>query len=140
MKDSHLSFLFINGLLLAAVYVLKALQEGQQRGAGSLRGAFVVHLSGATFPKAQQQQNSRQQLTGRVKRQTNQVKKGGEKTGMKRIQFVFFLPQSSPLDSEFQEDGQGQVLVLKRNVAFGAGAPMYVTENIALWRVSQGNS
>lgn len=75
MKDSHLSFLFGNGLLLAAVYVLKALQKGQQGGAGSLRGAFVVHLSGATFPKAQQQKNSRHQLTGHVKGQKNKVKK-----------------------------------------------------------------
>lgn len=48
----HLSFLLRNGLFLAAVYVLKALQEGQQRGTGSLGGALIVHLSGATFPQA----------------------------------------------------------------------------------------
>lgn len=88
MKDSHLGFLFINGLLLAAVYVLKALQKGQQGGAGSLCGAFVVHLSGATFPKAQQQKNSRHQLTTHVKGQATTVKKEVEKEkGIKRIQF-----------------------------------------------------
>lgn len=75
MPDCHLSFFFSNGLLLAAVDVLKALQEGQQGGAGSLRGALIVHLSGATFPKAQQQKNSRHQLTGHVKGQTAKVKK-----------------------------------------------------------------
>lgn len=79
MKDSHLGFLFSNGLLLAAVYVLKALQKGQQGGAGSLGGAFVVHLAGATFPKAQQQKNSRHQLTGHMKGQTTMVKKEVEK-------------------------------------------------------------
>lgn len=93
MKDSHLSFLFSNGLLLAAVDVLKALQEGQQRGAGSLCGAFVVHLSGATFPKAQQQQNSRQQLTGRVNIKQTKWEKSGEKTGIKWIQLVFFTSE-----------------------------------------------
>lgn len=79
MKGSHLGFLFSNGLLFAAVYVVKALQEGQQWGAGSLCGAFVVHLSGATFPKAQQQHDSRQQLTGHVKQQTNQEIKRGRR-------------------------------------------------------------
>lgn len=88
MKDSHLGFLFSNGLLLAAVYVLKALQKGQQGGAGSLRGALVVHLSGATFPKAQQQKNSRHQLTGHEKGQSTKVKKQAEKEmGVKRIGF-----------------------------------------------------
>lgn len=72
-RDVHLSFLFRNGLLLAAVYVLKALQEGQQRGARSLGGTLVVHLSGATFPQAQQQQNGRQQLTGKTHRHKDKV-------------------------------------------------------------------
>lgn len=86
VKDSHLSFLFSNGLLLTAVYVLKALQKGQQGGAGSLRGSFIVHLSGATFPEAQQQQNSRHQLTGHVKGETTKVKKEvGKEMGIKRI-------------------------------------------------------
>ena len=69
----HLSFLFRNGLLLAAVDVLKALQEGQQRCTGSLGGALIIHLSRATFPQAQQQQNGRQQLTGRTQGQTEKV-------------------------------------------------------------------
>lgn len=64
LRDVHLSFLFRNGLLLAAVYVLKALQEGQQRRAGPLGGTLVVHLSGSTFPQAQQEQDGREQLTG----------------------------------------------------------------------------
>lgn len=37
------------------------------------------------------------------------------------------LPQSAPLYSELQEDGQSKVLVLKRNVTLGAGSSMYIT-------------
>lgn len=73
LGDVHLSFVFRNGLLLAAVYVLKALQEGQQRGAGPLGGALVVHLSGSTFPQAQQEQHGREQLTGKTKRHRGKV-------------------------------------------------------------------
>lgn len=63
----HLDLLFGGGLLLAAVYVVEALQQGQQGGAGPLRGPFVVHLPGAALPKAQQQQHGGQQLTGHGK-------------------------------------------------------------------------
>ena len=76
-QDVHLSFLLRNGLLLAALYVLKALQEGQQRGAGSLGGALVVHLSGAAFPKTEQQQNGRQQLTGETPWQNHCISAAG---------------------------------------------------------------
>lgn len=37
-------------------------------------------------------------------------------------------PESSPLHSQLQEDGQGKVLVLERDVAFGTGTSMYVTD------------
>ena len=40
-----------------------------------------------------------------------------------------WLPESAPLYSQLQQDGQGQVLVLERNVAFGAGTSMYITED-----------
>lgn len=38
------------------------------------------------------------------------------------------LPESPSLYSQLQKDGQGKVLVLKRNVTFGAGISMYVTK------------
>lgn len=42
------------------------------------------------------------------------------------------LPERAPLHGQLQQDGQSQVLVLKRNVAFGAGAAVDVTESRAL--------
>ena len=47
----------------------------------------------------------------------------GKSAGIKSI----WLPESAPLYSQLQQDGQGQVLVLKRNVAFGAGTSVYIT-------------
>lgn len=61
---SHLGFFFGDGLLLGAMDVLEALQERQQWSAGALGGALVVHLPGAALPQPEQQQDSRQQLTG----------------------------------------------------------------------------
>ena len=52
------------GLLLVVVNALEALEEGQQWGAGALRGALVVHLPRAVAPQTQQQQHRRQQLAG----------------------------------------------------------------------------
>jgi len=37
------------------------------------------------------------------------------------------LPESTPLHSKLQQDGQGKVLVVKRNVTFGAGTSMDFT-------------
>jgi len=59
---SYLWLLLGDGLLLAVVDVLEAMQQGQQGGAGALGGALVVHLPRAVAPQTQQQQHRRQQL------------------------------------------------------------------------------
>lgn len=50
-----------------------------------------------------------------------------------------WLPESAPLYSQLQQDGQGQVLVLKGNVAFGAGTSMYITgpKQDKTWRLRE---